>query len=104
MRTLEQLRIRVPEDMLITGFNDVSAAWLSSPSITTIRQPTEAIGRMALRRLLERMASPDLPPEEMLIEAPLVVRESTGKRCGLAGANGVAKQNSHKRKGNKHKG
>lgn len=80
MRTLDQLHVRVPDDLLITGFNDVSISQLSSPSITTVRQPTDAIGTVVLRRLFERMADPKLPSEEILIEAPLVVRESSVRK------------------------
>lgn len=77
MQTLGRLGVKVPDDLLITGFNDVSISWLSSPAITTVRQPTDILGSAALQRLFERIASPALPTAEILIDAPLVVRDST---------------------------
>jgi len=77
LRTLGQIGVSVPADMLVTGFNDVSISRLSSPSITTVRQPTDVIGQTVLRRLFERIAKPDLPTVEILVNAPLVAREST---------------------------
>ena len=80
MQTLGRLGVKVPDDLLITGFNDVSISWLSSPAITTVRQPTDVLGSVALRRLFERIASPTLPTAEILIDAPLVVRDSTSRK------------------------
>ena len=77
LRTLGQIGVSVPADMLVTGFNDVSISRLSSSSITTVRQPTDVIGQTVLRRLFERIANPDLPIVEILVNAPLVAREST---------------------------
>lgn len=83
MRTLGEIGLKVPEDILVTGFNDVSISWLSSPAITTVRQPTDVLGRIALQRLFARIADAKLPAEEILVDAPLVVRESTmRKKCG----------------------
>ena len=87
MRTLERIGIRVPDRMLVTGFNDVSISLLSSPTITTVRQPAEIVGTVALQRLFERIANPKLPAVEMLIEAPLVVRESTVRKTKCHGQN-----------------
>jgi len=80
MRTLARLGLKVPDDLLVTGFNDVSISWLSSPAITTVRQPTDEIGSLALQRLFERIANPKLPVAEILVNAPLVVRESTTRK------------------------
>lgn len=80
IQSLGELGIRVPDDMLVTGFNDVSISRLSTPSITTVHQPTDLIGRTVFNRLVERMANPALPAQEILLSAPLVVRRSTMKR------------------------
>ena len=77
LRTLGKLKIRVPDDMLLAGFDDISVAALTIPSLTTIHQPCAKIARAAFGRLLARMRNPKLDPMKITLDAPLVVREST---------------------------
>lgn len=74
---LHRLKRRVPEDVHIVGFDDVGLARLLSPSLTTVRQPCEALARAAVDRLFARLERPDLPPMTLRLPAELVVREST---------------------------
>ena len=76
-RTLDLLGIRVPEDILLAGFDDVSVSNIMSPPLTTIHQPCELIAKTAFDRLLARIADPDLSPAEILLNSKLIVREST---------------------------
>ena len=85
-QVLDLLDVRVPEDVMLAGFDDVQFASLMSPPLTTIRQPCDGIAAMAFKVLLERIAEPSLPPREILLPAPLVVRESTRSRGGAATA------------------
>ncbi|MBR4615780.1 MAG: LacI family DNA-binding transcriptional regulator, partial [Kiritimatiellae bacterium] len=78
-QTLEKVGLRVPEDVMLTGFADLSVASLMSPTLTTVRQDRVQMARAAFRRLLERIADPSLPPCDIFLPAPLVVRESTEK-------------------------
>ena len=79
-RTLERAGLSVPGDVLLTGFADMPIAALMSPSLTTIHQERDQLGGRAFKRLLERIANPELPANEIFFPAPLVVRESTMKR------------------------
>ena len=76
-KTLESLGYVVPGDLLLAGFDDVQIARLSSPGITTIRQPCEEIARTALERLLARIANRELVPTSILLPHQLIVRSST---------------------------
>jgi LacI family transcriptional regulator len=70
--------VRVPEDLAITGFDDVPATALTSPSLTTIRQPIRELGSRAaetLRRAIE--ADPDIPADDVL-STEVVLRASCG--------------------------
>ena len=78
-RTLAKLRKRVPDDIMLVGFDDIRYATVMSPQLTTIRQPHDQIAAMAFRALLERIVEPDLPPREIYLPATLVERESTKK-------------------------
>lgn len=79
-QTLNELGLSVPKDVLLAGFADLPIASLMTPKLTTIRQNRDQMGRMAFKRLLERMADRDLTPNEILFPATLVVRESTEKK------------------------
>lgn len=65
---------RVPEDVSITGFDDILDARESVPSLTTVRQPVAAMVEEAMRELLE----PSQARARIVCEAELVVRGSTG--------------------------
>ena len=76
-KTLEAAGLSIPKDVMLTGFADMPMASLTTPPLTTIRQDRNQLGGVAFRRLLQRIAEPDLPANEILFPAPLVVREST---------------------------
>lgn len=72
VRVAAERALQVPQDISVTGFDDVTAAALYNPPLTTVAQPFEAMGRMAVRHLLNL---PDDGTE--LLPAPLIVRGST---------------------------
>jgi LacI family transcriptional regulator, galactose operon repressor len=76
MSALRERGIRVPEDVAVTGFDDIPFARIAHPRLTTVAQPTEAMGARAATMLLEAIESGTLPRSEtMAVE--LIVREST---------------------------
>jgi LacI family transcriptional regulator len=77
--TLDKLGLSVPKDVLLAGFDDVRCAVTTFPQLTTIHQPCEDIALVAYRALRERILNPSLPPRQILLPAPLVVRESTNR-------------------------
>lgn len=78
LATLNAIGVRVPEDLRLASFDDVQYARLLSPPLTTIHQPCEQIGAVAVQALLQRLREPDTPPREILLDAPLVIRRSCG--------------------------
>jgi LacI family transcriptional regulator len=58
MRALGDAEIRIPEDVSVMGFDDIMASAFQRPSLTTIRQPLRAMGTIAARTLLEKIAHP----------------------------------------------
>ena len=69
----------VPGDCSIIGFDDVPLAALTTPGITTIRQPMEQMGSVATRRLLNVLAEENgaVSPELQLLPPSLALRNST---------------------------
>ncbi len=80
IRALNNHGLRVPEDCSVMGFDDVPMAELATPSLTTIRQPMEAMGRYAAEVVSNQVtngASRDAGEPLKLLEPELVVRQST---------------------------
>ena len=77
--TLEGLGFNVPGAVKVAGFDDVQIARVTSPGITTIRQPLEAIASLTVKRLCERMANPHSPQTAFHALCPfsLVIRGTT---------------------------
>lgn len=71
-------QVRVPEDILVTGFDDIRFAALADPPLTTVRQPHEQLAAECIRLLDARMVDGDTPVQRIAIAPSLVVRESTG--------------------------
>ncbi len=77
MAELARRGIDVPIEVAVTGFDDTAAASSSLPSLTTVRQPLEEMGRTAVARLLARLRGEPVPPVETFPSEP-VVRRSCG--------------------------
>ncbi len=78
MRSLSALRIEVPGKIRIAAFDDVKYASLLPVPLTTLRQPCYAIGATAIYTMLDRIAKPELPARDILLNGELVVRQSCG--------------------------
>jgi DNA-binding LacI/PurR family transcriptional regulator len=76
LRTLHEAGRRVPEDVSVVGFDDIYAAQFTEPALTTVRQPTEDLGRELVRMLL-RLIAGDPVDEPVILPTELVVRAST---------------------------
>lgn len=72
-----RLGIRVPDDLSITGFDDVELAAETEPALTTVHVPAREIGRLAAERLLDILAGRSVPLHTAL-EARMVIRGSAG--------------------------
>jgi DNA-binding LacI/PurR family transcriptional regulator len=78
MRSLIGLSVRIPEQMRLVGFDDVSYAKFLPVPLTTIHQNCQQIGEAAIELMLDRMENPTRPGIDLLVPFELVVRESCG--------------------------
>jgi len=72
-----RLGIRVPEDISVTGFDDIALAAITEPALTTIAVPAAQMGLLAAEALLQALTT-GAPIRPVLIESSLIVRASTG--------------------------
>jgi len=81
IRALAKAGIRVPEHCSVLGFDDVAPSALYTPSLTTVRQPMEVMGTMAVSIVVEGIAAllekRELGAVHRKVAPELVVREST---------------------------
>lgn len=78
MEALRAAGRRVPDEVAVVGFDDITFASLVSPALTTVAQPKYRMGQIAMERLLELMAGESPAGRRIVLEPRLIVRESCG--------------------------
>ena len=69
--------LRIPADLSVVGFDDTLLAQTASPGLTTVRQPLQDMGRVALRTLLRLVAAEQLDSHHVELATELIIRGST---------------------------
>jgi len=70
--------LRVPDDISVVGFDDIAMAVHANPPLTTIAQPKQRMGQLAIQLLLQMLRDEPVPGEGYtLVDSPLIVRQST---------------------------
>jgi LacI family transcriptional regulator len=78
LRAAHEVHVRVPAELSMVGFDDIELASYTSPSLTTIAQPKQRIGVLAVDMLLERIMGGRTQPRKVLLQPELRVRSSSG--------------------------
>lgn len=78
LRALREHGLRVPQDVSVTGFDNIRLASYCEPPLTTAHIPREQIGRLVFEALTGCEETDNGPQLDMVIEPELVVRQSTG--------------------------
>jgi LacI family transcriptional regulator len=79
IRAAKEVGLRLPDDLAVSGFNDNDFARDVEPPLTTIRVQKELLGEVAVRKLIERINRPSLPPVIQIIPTTLMIRASCGE-------------------------
>ena len=74
--------VDVPGRVRVTGFDGILAGRLSTPTLTTVRQPFEQMGRVAVRLLADRVTKPQGDPEFRNLPTRFIPRGSCGCAAG----------------------
>lgn len=79
MNYLADNNIKVPDDISIAGFGDITLASIYRPKLTTIREPYYDIGAVAIRRILKAISGEPIEEKSIKLPIQMIVRESTKK-------------------------
>jgi len=79
IRALRDAGIRVPEDVSVTGFDDIPEAAYFDPPLTTVRQDFEALGQQCVEYLTNVIKAPQTPRHQRVLYPTFVVRSSTAE-------------------------
>jgi LacI family transcriptional regulator len=78
LHAAERRGLRVPEDVSVVGFDDIDVSRATSPQLTTVRQPLQEMGRMAVTSLMRVLDGHEAEALHIELATELVVRGSTG--------------------------
>lgn len=78
IRALAEHGLGVPDDLQVVGFDDISIAAYTQPSLSTVRQPMDLAGRALVEMLAQRLEGQH--PASVRLPAELCVRESSTRR------------------------
>lgn len=75
-QAIYQKGLRVPHDISIIGYDDIDLSPYLTPPLTTIHQPKDELGKLAIDQLLYRMDNPNGKAELLVLTPKLVIRGS----------------------------
>lgn len=79
MRAVQELGLRIPQDISVVGYDDIYLAHNATPPLTTMRVDTTAMGRAAVHLLSFRIDNPDTARTTLIIHPSLIERESVAQ-------------------------
>jgi DNA-binding LacI/PurR family transcriptional regulator len=82
LKELKDQNISVPEQMSVTGFDNISLSQFTIPALTTIHIPRDQIGKLAFESLVSAFSGESKQGREIQIDPELIVRQSTGPPPG----------------------
>jgi len=80
LRAIEEAGLRIPEDITVAAFHDISAMDIYAPRLITAVQPSYRMGQLATRRLLEMRGGTDGSFKEIILEPKIVRWEDRRQR------------------------
>ena len=76
---LYQAGLSVPQDMAVIGYDNIELARYMTPPLTTIHQPKDELGELAIDALIHRLADPGVSPQLLVLTPELIERASVGE-------------------------
>ncbi|MDQ0014337.1 LacI family transcriptional regulator [Variovorax boronicumulans] len=83
LRAAHESGVHVPDELSIVGFDDIELSAYTSPPLTTVAQPKERIGALAVDMLLERVSGKRRDARKVVLQPELRVRASTARHASF---------------------
>ncbi|WP_018750598.1 LacI family DNA-binding transcriptional regulator [Paenibacillus sanguinis] len=77
IRSLKELNIRIPDEVMVCGFDDAPESRIVEPHLTTVNIYRFEMGFIAAEMVISRIENPDRPPQITYVKTTPVFREST---------------------------
>ena len=74
---IKQMRLKVPDDIAIVGFNNESFAAFFDPPLSSVDHPAFEMGKAAAELLLQHIDDANLPVQKRIIKSDLIIRQSS---------------------------
>jgi len=95
-RALRELGLRVPDDVSVVGFDDITLAEYAMVPLTTVRMPKRRMGALAAQMLIQQIESHTvLPPRSEMLESEIVERGSVATISTNGKRNGARRAGAH---------
>ncbi|HXT35058.1 MAG TPA: LacI family DNA-binding transcriptional regulator [Chloroflexota bacterium] len=78
LRAARERGLAVPQDLSVVGFDDLEMASIVTPTLTSVRQPFQGLGRVGVETLFRLLQGQPLHARRVELSTTLVLRESTG--------------------------
>lgn len=76
MKMIQELGLKIPEDIALIGFDDMVTNNIMNPSLSSIKQPMYEMGKLGIEMLLKSIQSNDFSHEEIILDTELKLRKS----------------------------
>jgi LacI family transcriptional regulator len=77
MDAVRNRNLRIPDDVSVVGFDNIPQSAMINPSLTTVQQPLEQMGRVATQMLLGVLKNPQKDVNRIELPTELIIRSST---------------------------
>ncbi|WP_299834706.1 LacI family DNA-binding transcriptional regulator [uncultured Tenacibaculum sp.] len=79
IKTLNKYNVKIPDEIAVVGFSNSNYSTVIKPNLTTIKQPGQQIGKLAVKQLMEELGNDNdfFSSKSIEVNTKLIVREST---------------------------
>ena len=77
IKAAQTLGLRVPQDVMVTGFDNVNFSEFMNPSITTVKQPKYQLGYIATETLIDQLEKKSTVAQHVILDTEVIARESS---------------------------
>jgi DNA-binding LacI/PurR family transcriptional regulator len=76
MKQAAKYGIKIPDDIALVGYDDIEVAGIMTPSLTTVRQPMDEMGKVAFDIAVRSLEKEPLKIQNIVLQPQLIVRDS----------------------------